>query len=238
MTTSSLTEQQRNILQAAAEAISESSLLDFKMAAIAKAAGTSMGTVYKHVQSKEDVLVGLATESYLHLHRVYKDVLDFPVNLPERLISLFLVSPEKTHLYDFGAHLEMMILNPTILVRASAGWRERMVRADTQISDLFVNAMIDGCEQGELLISTEQRGTVGREMLQGLWALSFGFMGITFQQLSRELGGSIPQPPSLTLEDPIIHSAKRLLSTYPWRTPPSDGELAKACRLLEEKGYR
>ena len=49
----SLQQQEDMILSAAEKSIENSSLLDFTMSAIAKGAGLSMGSVYKHVQSKE-----------------------------------------------------------------------------------------------------------------------------------------------------------------------------------------
>ena len=42
------------------------------MSAIAKLAGFSMGSVYKFVQCKEDVLIALATKMYQERQRVFK----------------------------------------------------------------------------------------------------------------------------------------------------------------------
>ena len=50
-------EQEKLIICAAITTIVQSSLLDFSMSKIAKLAGLSMGSVYKFVQCKEDVLI-------------------------------------------------------------------------------------------------------------------------------------------------------------------------------------
>ena len=49
-------EQEEIILNAAAECISQTSVLDFTMSAVSKAAKLSMGSIYKHVQCKEDII--------------------------------------------------------------------------------------------------------------------------------------------------------------------------------------
>lgn len=57
-------QQEEMILSSAAQAIEETSLLDFSMSSVAKLAGLSMGSVYKFVQCKEDVLIALATQMF------------------------------------------------------------------------------------------------------------------------------------------------------------------------------
>jgi AcrR family transcriptional regulator len=47
-------QQEEKILTAAAQCIAETSLMDFTMSSIAKRAGLSMGSIYKHIQTKED----------------------------------------------------------------------------------------------------------------------------------------------------------------------------------------
>ena len=68
-------EQEDLILEAAAQCIEETSLLDFTMSAISKKAGLSMGSIYKHIQSKEDVLVALGWRSLANLSEAFEKVL-------------------------------------------------------------------------------------------------------------------------------------------------------------------
>ena len=64
-------EEQELVLDAAVGCIEESSLLGFTIGAIAKRAGLSVGSLYKHVQSKEDLLVALATRQARHTRQLY-----------------------------------------------------------------------------------------------------------------------------------------------------------------------
>ena len=88
-------ELERLVLDAATDAIEESSLLDFTMSDIAKRAGLSVGSIYKHVQSKEDVLVAIGTRMMANQHRVFGEVLALPLKTPERLIAVSLLPPSK-----------------------------------------------------------------------------------------------------------------------------------------------
>jgi AcrR family transcriptional regulator len=71
--------QEEAILEAAARCIEASSLLDFTMAAISKEVGLSMGSIYKHIQSKEDVLLALGTRSRLHFGALVRKVIALPL---------------------------------------------------------------------------------------------------------------------------------------------------------------
>ncbi|MFT7430375.1 MAG: AcrR family transcriptional regulator, partial [Colwellia sp.] len=81
----SLEEQEKLILFAAVTAIEKSNVLDFSMSSIAKSAGLSMGSVYKFVQCKEDLLIVLATKMYQEKYRVVSQVLALPLTTPERI---------------------------------------------------------------------------------------------------------------------------------------------------------
>ncbi len=84
----SLEQQEQMILASAAHCIQDSSLLDFKMSDIAKGAGLSMGSVYKHIQSKEDLLVALAAQMSSQIHHVFKTILELPYSAGAKLVSL------------------------------------------------------------------------------------------------------------------------------------------------------
>ena len=93
----SLEEQEKLILFAAVTAIEKSTLLDFSMSSIAKSAGLSMGSVYKYVQCKEDLLIALATNMYQEKQRVFSQVLALPLTTPERIIALSLLDYTLLH---------------------------------------------------------------------------------------------------------------------------------------------
>lgn len=78
-------EQEALILKAAVKCIEASSLLDFTMSAISKEAEISMGSVYKHIKSKEDVLVALGYYSQIHFMELVNKVMALPLPFIARL---------------------------------------------------------------------------------------------------------------------------------------------------------
>lgn len=232
-------EQQARILAAAAQCIEASSLLDFTMASIAKGAGLSMGSVYKHIQSKEDVLVALATKMNENLQQVLTAVLELPLPMSVRLLSFALITPEKYRLYPFDEHLEMLIGNEAILKRASKGWVEKVVNIDQSCEHYFIETVGRAVEEGELVVAAEEQSDILEEILVSVWAMNVGYNQVVFQRHARSLVGeptTLPFP--LAPDDHFVNAVRRLLNTYPWREPINDEGIEKACLLLEQKGLR
>jgi len=232
-------EQEERILAAAAKCIEATSLLDFTMASIAKEAGLSMGSIYKHIQSKEDVLVALATKMNENLVAVLVKVLELPLTMPERLLAFSLMTPEKYRLYPFDEHLEMLIGNEAILKRASRGWVEKVMRIDQSFEEYFVALVCRRVEDGELKVALADRDDVLEEILVSIWAMNVGYNQVVFQRHARSLVGEpIALPFPLAPNDHFVNAVRRLLNTYPWREPISDEGVKKTCQLLEQHGLR
>ncbi len=122
-------QQEEMILSSAAQAIEETSLLDFSMSSVAKLAGLSMGSVYKFVQCKEDVLIALATQMFQEKQRVFKQVLALPLTTPERLIAISLLDFSKVQMFSFDDQLESIVNTRAIMKRSSRRWLEHMINS-------------------------------------------------------------------------------------------------------------
>lgn len=232
-------EQEERILAAAAKCIEETSLLDFTMSSIAKEAGLSMGSVYKHIQTKEDVLVALATQTYIKLENTLSQILDLPLSMPERLLAFSLMNPDKVRQYPFEDHLEMLIGNEAILKRASCGWIEKLMKLDQSLEKQFVETLCRTVEEGELVISDEERDDILEEILVSLWAMCVGYKQVEFQRHARSLVGEPTELPfPLAPDAHFINTVRRLLNTYPWRQPLTDEGVENICRVLAEREMR
>lgn len=231
-------QQEEKILIAAAQCIEESSLLDFTMSAIATRAELSMGSIYKHIQSKEDVLIALAVNMFTNLRGVCEKLLAMPLTMPEKLLAFGLMTPAKYQLYSFDAHLEMLIGNEAVLKRASSHWIEKMVRVEEPLEQLFRDALRGSIETGELAVSDQPGETLVEEILVAIWSMNVGFFQVTFQRHAR-LAGEVAQLPfPLAADDPFNRAALRLLNSYSWRHPLAGHSIEKVCQLLEKEGLR
>lgn len=228
-------QQEDLVLQAAEQCIEDSSILGFTMSAISKQAGISMGSVYKHVQTKEDVLVALATRMNEQVFPIWNSVLEFPASLPERLVALVLMTPEKMNPYSFGEHLEKLISSEALLQRASKYWVNRLLKAEQRFDPAIRAQVQQAIASGELKTS-EQDAEV---MTLSMWALQVGFSHVNYQlQKCQWAEGEPSELYPLPVDHPLIQSTKRLLNTYSWQKPLDDAAIVRMSELLDAKGLR
>lgn len=232
-------EQESRILLAAAKCIEESSLLDFTMAGVARHAEMSMGSIYKHIHSKEDVLVALATESFVQLQGVFTQIFSAAdLTGPERLIALSLIDYATVDSYPFTRHLEMMVSNEALVKRASVGWLSKKTAADRGIEGLFIDFLDDLYQSGEL----EPEGDIDAylEQLQlAIWATNVGSIQVVLQTYGRNNSqGGEPHPFPLAEDNPHVLTSQRLINSFRWRKPLDETGISNAVRVLEKLGLR
>ena len=227
------------ILDAAAKCIEQTSLLDFSMAAIAKEVGASMGSIYKHVQSKEDVLVALATRVASNQNQAFAEMMALPISTPERLICPLLASPDKLHALSFGVHLEMLIGNEAVAQRASVHWSEKLTRINQSTELVFSDALSAACDDGELIVSVQDRERTIEMLSISLWSLCVGFIQAAYQRHVWNVSGTgtdLPFP--LPIDHEVVESAVRLINAFDWREPLRLERLEEVSGILIERGYR
>ena len=238
----SVEEEQQLVLDSAAACIADSSIMGFTIGAIAKTAGLSVGSIYKHVQSKEDILVALATRLYQHTLQVYSAVLSADLSDPERIISLNLLDPNKTRLYPFDEHLNTLVASEAILSKASQNWLFQLRQAASAMDELFSRFFQNALDSGHLVLESESEVDEQQQLQQlsmGLWSMCAGFQHIAMQ---RHVRGSSEIEAELTFplhaNDYPIVCTQRLLNSYSWTAPLCREGIERACSSLTAMGLR
>ncbi|KPZ56801.1 MULTISPECIES: TetR/AcrR family transcriptional regulator [Pseudoalteromonas] len=234
-----IAKQEELIVDAAVECVLESSLLDFKMSNIAKSAGISMGSVYKHVQSKEDVLVALSVRIDSQALKVIQEVLALPYTLPVKIIAIHLLSQEAMYRYPFGYQLINMMSAEDLLAKASVNWVTKLAHKAQEIRGLFQNSLNEAVQKEELLCSAEEKDELIEEIMFLHWALNIAFPQILSQpyDTNKSSNRSVRSEP-IALNHPIIRTAIRTTNSYPWKNPVSIKDLIAIEKLLIERGLR
>lgn len=231
-------EQESLIIDAAISAIEKSSLLGFKMSDIAKHAGMSMGSVYKFVQSKEDVLLALATAHFNNLRKNFAAIYQLPLSTPERYIALNLVDKTKANLFPFASHLEMLITNDAILSCGSDLWKHKFYSADSGVDGECNGCVKKAIETGELTVPLADKEYASKFTL-GLWAISVGFTHVSKQLRGKHLFGHITPDEELLSESSLqIQTIKNYINAYDWQHPLTDEGIQKAINALRTIGLR
>ncbi|MEY8198580.1 MAG: TetR/AcrR family transcriptional regulator [Colwellia sp.] len=234
-------EQERLIICAAIKAIEESSLLDFSMSAIAKLAGLSMGSVYKFVQCKEDVLIALATRMYQERQSVFKKVLALPLTTPERIIATNLLDFSKVQMYNFDNQLESIVNTEAMMKRCSERWLTQMIACGKRCETMFQKFLQNAADSGELTSGSRDI----EEINLGTWSLSVGyFQTVHLHQcwhndLDEDIDESDEQNSlMLAATNPHIRTMKRLINTYDWQQKITDEDIEKVCLHLADAELR
>ncbi|NQZ21445.1 MAG: TetR/AcrR family transcriptional regulator [Colwellia sp.] len=229
----SLEEQEKLILFAAVTAIEKSTLLDFSMSSIAKLAGLSMGSVYKFVQCKEDLLIALATKMYQEKQRVFSQVLALPLTTPERIIGLSLLDFSKVQMYSFDDQLESIVNTNSIMKRSSPRWLDYMFNCCKVCEDSFQVLLQTAIDSEEL------QPVAGNEMEQiniGAWSLTVGY----FQTVRLHHGRNHNQQgddaqdciSALAVDNVHILNLQRFMNSFDWRAKVSKEDIEKVAEQL------
>ena len=226
-------EEERLILDAAAKVIEESSILDFKMSAIASEAGISMGSVYKHVQCKEDIMIALVTRSMKEVFTSFQAVLDLDLSLAERCLAISVMDFCTFGLHPFDGHLQMLVTNEAVLAKGSDKWRTQLIDVEHQFEDVFFAVADDAFEAGELG-GDDKAATLAR-LNYGLWALAAGFSQIHMQKTgfgaysdAHRLPASFPQG------SPQFQCIVDFINTFDWRHPLDQAAIDRVAALINE----
>ena len=231
-------QQEEMIIKAAIECIHNSSLLDFTMSAVAKAAGLSMGSIYKHVQCKEDIFFALAHREYCHLRHVFKQVLALDLTTPEKIISIALLNPEKIELHSFSNHLKSIVASELVINKASNMWTERMLKSNAECEYAFYHCMNDAALSGELTLEGDPKQAID-EINQGCWALMVGYQHVERVIQHRQISDGTHSLKELTVTNShVVRSIMRLLNSYHWQIPLNQAGLEKSAQQLILCGLR
>lgn len=230
--------QLQMILDAAVECISESSVTDFTMAKIARLAKLSMGSVYKFVQSKEDIVIALACEAFRHKSTIFEQVLNLPLSAPEKILAISFIAPTKLQKFEFDYDLETYTTNEAVLRRASQDWIKKLIETCAHCEELFKLTLTNDIIAGHLE-EVPNLNEVIEEIVLGGWSITVGYEQVRRVRQTRQLvdgTDSLMEP--LDLNDPVARSTTRLLNSYPWRNPISDESLTKIAAQLKNLELR
>jgi AcrR family transcriptional regulator len=230
-------EQEKLILLAAVTTIEESSLLDFSMSSIAKLSCISMGSVYKFVQCKEDLLIALATKMYQERQRLFQQVLSLPLTTPERIIAISLLDFSKVRMYSFDDQLESIVNTKAIMKRSSRRWLEKMISCCQRCENSFLHFLQAAANSGEL--TSGERDI--EEINLSSWSLAVGYFQTVRLHHNRNEEQDIKEEecfPALEPDNLHIRSLQRLMNTFDWQVKVRDKDIIKTCECLVAHGFR
>ncbi|USD37666.1 MULTISPECIES: TetR/AcrR family transcriptional regulator [Ferrimonas] len=148
--------RETRILLAALNTASSKGALDFRMADVARAAECSVGTLYGHFISKEDMMAALVQVGLGRRSEFAKKVNAIELSGLERFVSLLVLEQQRLAHDDILAQLELLVCYSDLWRRAAdkrvAALRDASEEFDQQLDAALVEADGEGFR-----ISDEQR---------------------------------------------------------------------------------
>ncbi|PKR53179.1 hypothetical protein COO20_16060 [Thalassospira marina] len=180
-------QREKVILDRAQELISEYGFFDLKMSDLARAAEISVGTLYVHFASKEDLLLGLAVRAGAIRTEFLATACDHDGTPLDKFIVASLLdilfSIEKPELFE----MEYLAMSPSIWRRATVGRHQELLRKVGDATRMFQGFLDDAAP----MLGADYARDQGRTLNLGSWALSFGMNALALSEITDAHYGSL-----------------------------------------------
>ncbi|WP_257295368.1 TetR/AcrR family transcriptional regulator [Endozoicomonas sp. YOMI1] len=217
------------IIQSTLTILKVKDFMDLKMSEVAKQAQFSMGTVYTHFSSKEDLLLGCSINISRTIASVFHKVLNSPAPAMERLLTLnmaiWLCYARQPHHY----FLRQLAMTPDIWQRASTGRAQALDDIYHEMSQM-VKALVIELMIDNPAITDQNREDALVDILMGIWSLGEGLFQISMSgfglkqpYLQKDNGFSL-----------LTSNLAKYLQGWGWRAPFAP-PMIDNCKLQAEQ---
>ena len=169
--------REREIIEKTIVLLSQRGFLDVRMSDIASETGYSMGTIYSHFESKEDLLVASALMLALEHKTLMAAIRQQPMPAIEKVITMalcsWLISIERADLTEIS-NLSLM---PSVWRRATQARADRLNQLHVELAGTFLQIVLEAIREslhGYEAMEQEQVDTLANHLTHGMWGLCVG----------------------------------------------------------------
>lgn len=200
-------EREQCFLAKACELIDQHGLLKLQMQRVAEACEYSVGTLYHHFKSKEDMLLALMTRRVGDRLALFERVARWQACSRDRMVGLILADLLFAYREPLFFQLHQYLSTPVIAAAITPECREQAMAAHLPLADIFTAVMDEAVAAGDVdpgLITTRQLGF-------GLWALGEGIHTLVHAEGLPE-AYRVNSPYSL-----LLHHSHAMLNGHQWQ---------------------
>ncbi len=215
--------REQHILEAARALVADEGFLALKMTDVAQAATVSVGTLYTHFESKEDLIMALATETWRGRLAGFEAIFAVEtLSRAERLVAAvfvdFLFSVDHPELFA----AEQLAATPSVWEGASERRTQDMRSLHHQIMSLIAQIARQAIDQGGF-DPWEDREQQAHALDRSIWTLMIGSSSVWYAASTLEgAGDSTAQIPE-TLQS----HCRALFCGYGWRSPDAEEDVRR-----------
>ncbi len=216
-------EREQHILEAARALITDEGFLALKMTDVAKAATVSVGTLYTHFESKEDLIMALATETWRGRLAGFEAIFGVEtLSQAERLVAAvfvdFLFSVDHPELFA----AEQLAATPSVWEGASERRTQDMRSLHREIMSLIAQIARQAIDQGEFAPwqdPEQQAHAIDRS----IWTLMIGSSSVWYATSILEESGDR----SVEIPETLQSHCRVLFSGYGWLSPDAEEDVRR-----------
>ena len=169
--------REKEIVEKTIELLSQRGFLDLRMADVAKKTKYSMGTIYSHFESKEDLLVACAYTLVLEHKVLFNAIANQPVPAIEKIITTGQCSWELSMNHPDLIEIDNLSLMPSVWRRATKQRANELNQLHVELANMFLGIVLEAIEQnldGYELLNKEQTEQLAHHLTHGMWGLCVG----------------------------------------------------------------
>ncbi|NOZ70841.1 MAG: TetR/AcrR family transcriptional regulator [Chloroflexi bacterium] len=164
-------ERENLILSTARRLIHDKGFLSLTMSELAEKVEYSVGTLYRHFGTKEDLLIALAVQSISQRALLFEQVRKAKRPSRDRaygiLIVRLMLAESKPETFD----IERLASSPSIWKRATKERYQTMVAMEQRCSHVVLDIIRDALADGDL----PKGQVIEGDIIFGLWSITVGF---------------------------------------------------------------
>jgi len=183
-------QREQEIIEVAIRMLAETGFLGMRMADLAKATNYSMGTIYSHFDSKEDLIVACAYTLCLDEKWFFDEIGTQDIPDIEKIITLaqcsWLISMHHPELIE----IDNLSLMPSIWRRATQHRGERLNELHIELANSLVTIVLNTIGNGihgHSELTGEERQHLANHLTHGLWGLCVGLTSTAQSGYARTL---------------------------------------------------
>ncbi len=226
-------QREQHILETARTLVAAEGFLALKMTDVAHAASVSVGTLYTHFESKEDLIMALATQTWRGRLSGFEAIFaQDSLSWAERLVAAvfvdFLFSVDHPELFA----AEQLAATPSVWEGASERRTQEMRTLHHRIMDVIAQAAhhaIEGKEFEPWADREQQARTIDRS----IWTLMLGSSAI-WSAVSNLEEEAIE--PTVEIPETLQSHCRVLFCGYGWRSPDTEGDVRRLAAYCLQHG--
>ncbi len=223
-------QRERHILDKAWELVETEGFLSLKISDLAKSAEVSVGTLYVHFESKEDLITAMAMDAWQELAGLLARALDMELKAVDRLLAFSILDYQFNRKYPMKFEAMQLAGVPSIWQRASLRRHQQLPESCEAFEAHLTPVIREAIENRELRPEGNLEDQI-KAFGHGLWAANMGNTYITYVFTSESMRAAHME----RLEQNVQRHVLALFQGCGWSVIDPQAEylrVADACRQL------